>query len=34
MKDDHVTTFKQLAHRAGTNLDNPMNLQAFARGLP
>ena len=38
MKDDHVddyaTTFKQWAHRAGTNLDNPMNLQAFARGLP
>jgi len=32
--DEYVTPFKQLAHRAGTNLDKPMNLQVFARGLP
>lgn len=32
--DEYIAAFKRLAHRANTDLDDPMNLRLFARGLP
>src|SRR5712691_10845281 len=32
--DEYIAAFEHLAFRTGVNLDNPSNLQTFAKGLP
>src|SRR5260221_12075382 len=32
--DEYIAAFERLVFRAGVNLDDPSNLQTFAKGLP
>src|SRR5258707_7607188 len=32
--DEYIAAFEHLAYRAGVNLDDPLNLRTFAKGLP